>query len=55
MSVVNSLLEKSSIINYSKKYYAFFSRSGYAKNVRKFAESSKNIFLYKLEDFTEVI
>lgn len=50
MGVVNSLIEKSSIIKYSQKYYTFFSRSGYTKDVIKFAESSENIFLYELRD-----
>lgn len=52
MGVVNSLIEKSSIINYPSKYYAFFSRSGYTEDVMRFADSSKNIFLYELKDFT---
>ncbi|TDT63590.1 DUF234 domain-containing protein [Fonticella tunisiensis] len=50
MGVVNSLIEKSSILNYSQKYYAFFSRSGFTEDVIKFAKGSNNILLFELKD-----
>lgn len=49
MEVVNSLIEKSNNGVFNKfvnKYYAFFSKSGFADSVVKFSEENKNIILY---------
>lgn len=51
MGVVNSLIEKSSILNYSQKYYIFFSKSGYTEEVRRLAGAGNNMFLIELMDF----
>lgn len=50
MDVVNSLIEKSTILNYPQKYYVFFSKSGFTKDVKEFAKGSNIIYLFKLPD-----
>lgn len=50
MEVVNSLIEKSTILSYSQKHYAFFSKYGFTKDVKIFSEGNSSIYLYELND-----
>lgn len=50
MEVVNSLIEKSTILNYPQKYYVFFSKSGFTEDVKEFAKGSNIIYLFELPD-----
>lgn len=51
MAVVNSLIEKSSILDYKNKYYALFSKSGFSEDAIRFARESDNLFLFDLSMF----
>lgn len=50
MSVINSVIEKSNIFNASKKYYMFFSKSGFKKDVLEFNKNHDNVYLVSLND-----
>lgn len=50
MEVVNSLIEKSSILNYTNKYYFFFSKSSFSSAVTEYSKHNDNIFLYCVDD-----
>lgn len=50
MKVVNSLIEKSNVLEYQNKYYMFFSKNGYTENVIRYAENNKNIYIFTLGD-----
>lgn len=54
MDVVNALIEKSNLLNYTKKYYAFFSKSGFSKSVLQYAKHNKNVFLYNLDAIDKI-
>ncbi|WP_138206531.1 ATP-binding protein [Haloimpatiens lingqiaonensis] len=45
MDVVNSLMEKATLLPYKEKYFIFFSKSGFTKRVIEYASSCKNIYL----------
>lgn len=49
INVVNSLMEKSSLLNYKNKYYVFFSKSGYSNGVIEYAKNNDNVMLYDLD------
>lgn len=51
MSVVNLLIEKSQIFNCENKYYIFFSKVGFKKDVIEFGKSNENVMLVYLNDF----
>lgn len=51
MSVVNLLIEKSQIFNCDNKYYIFFSKVGFKKDVIEFGKSNENVMLVYLNDF----
>ncbi|WP_066827657.1 ATP-binding protein [Clostridium tepidiprofundi] len=44
MKVVNSLIEKSQVLNYENKYFIFFSKSGFTESVINFSKNN-NILL----------
>ncbi|WP_461206636.1 ATP-binding protein [Clostridium sp. DL1XJH146] len=50
MKVVDSLIEKSNIQNFSNKYYIFFSKSGFTERVIQYEKTHDNILLYSLAD-----
>lgn len=50
MEVVNSLIEKSNLLNYDNKFYILFSKSGFSSAVIKYAKDNKNVFLYDLNN-----
>lgn len=49
INVINSLMEKSSLLNYKNKYYVFFSKSGYSNGVIEYAKNNDNVMLYDLD------
>ncbi|KYH34165.1 archaeal ATPase [Clostridium tepidiprofundi DSM 19306] len=53
MRIVNSLIEKAAIFNMPNKYYIFFSKSGFKKEVIDFNNINKNIILITLDDMIE--
>lgn len=50
MEVVNSLIEKSSILNYESKYYFFFSKSGFSSAAAEYSKHNGNVFLFCVKD-----
>ncbi|MCT4619537.1 MAG: ATP-binding protein [Marinisporobacter sp.] len=47
MKVVMGLMEKSQILPYKEKYYVFFSKSGFTKEVLDYTKNNKQIYLYE--------
>ncbi|ADQ08252.1 DUF234 DEXX-box ATPase [Caldicellulosiruptor hydrothermalis 108] len=45
MSVLNNLIEKSMIFNYSEKFYVLFSKSGFTDEVISFAKQNPHVLL----------
>lgn len=54
VDVINSLIEKSSILNYETKYYLYFSKSGFTNKAIEYAKVNKNIYLYNLTDISDL-
>lgn len=53
IGIVNSLIEKSSILSYENKYYVLCSKCGFTDDVIKFAKSVENVFLFSLNDIED--
>lgn len=51
MSVINLLIEKSTMFNCENKYYIFFSKVEFNKEVIEYSKLNSNIFLVSLKDF----
>ena len=50
MKTVNSLIEKSQILKYENKYYIFFSKTGFTKDVVNLSINNENIILVDFSD-----
>lgn len=53
MDVVNSLIKKSEINvfeKFQKKFYSFFSKSGFTDSVKDYSNNNKNILLFGPEE-----
>lgn len=55
LDVINGLIEKAGILNFSNKYYAFFSKSGFSQGAIEFAKENKNIILFDSKDLDDVV
>ena len=53
LSVLESLIEKSTLFHTEKNYYAVFSKSGFTKQLREEAERRRDVLLYGIEELTE--
>lgn len=55
MDVVKTTIERGSIFNHKNKYYMFFSKSGFTKEVVTSAEKDDSIILVSVSDFERLI
>lgn len=54
MEVINGLIEKASVLNFSNKYYALFSKSGFTQGAIDYTRENRSIFLFDLSDLDKI-
>ena len=51
VDVIDTLIERSELFLYNKKYYYLFAKTGFTDSAKTKADSAKDIILVSFEDF----
>lgn len=54
MEILNQLLERGTLFHYKKQYYMLFSKTGFTKDVKDYAENISNIKLISFKDICDL-